>query len=163
MRRNWSYLKYVIRHKYYIYKASKLFNLTINDKWRILVHDLSKFDPIEWIPYAKTFYAKDGTHRYKPSDNFNQAWLKHIHHNPHHWQHWVLRLDSGDTVALKMPDQYMREMVFDWAGAGKAIHGTWDLPEWYEKNKEKMVINESTRHEIEGLIKYFKFYSYEDK
>ncbi len=25
---------------------------------------------------------------------FNTAWLKHIHRNPHHWQHWVLFEDN---------------------------------------------------------------------
>lgn len=38
---------------------------------------------------------------YEVVENFNRAWLLHIHRNPHHWQHWVLINDDpelGETV-----------------------------------------------------------------
>ena len=70
--------------------------------WRGLLHDLSKFLPSEFLPYACYFYGprarvgalRDGTGYYKPTDTgdaaFDFAWLLHQKRNDHHWQWWVL-------------------------------------------------------------------------
>jgi hypothetical protein len=83
---------------------------------------------------------------------FNRAWLAHQHRNPHHWQHWVLREDSGKTFALEMPHKYRVEMLCDWQGAGRAITGKFnpsdpysETREWYEKNAGKMLLHDNTR------------------
>lgn len=52
---------------------------------------------------------------------FNAAWLHHIHHNPHHWQHWILRQDDGREVVLVPPNAVVNEMIADWIGAGRKI------------------------------------------
>lgn len=150
IKRHWSYLKYIIRHKWFVWKASRFYCPHL--RWQILVHDLSKFRPQEWIPYARTFYKSDGSGQYVPDEKFNQAWLKHIHRNPHHWQYWVLREDSGDVIALDMPKKYIEEMVADWAGAGRAITGRWEIKEWYEKNRRKMSLSENTEAEVQYMI-----------
>jgi hypothetical protein len=84
---------------------------------------------------------------------FDRAWLHHQHRNPHHWQHWVLREDSGATKILAMPPHFVREMVADWMGAGRAITGKWDLPIWYAKNREKIQLHAASREIAENLIK----------
>lgn len=56
-------------------------------------------------------------------------------------------------VALPMPEVYAREMVADWVGAGMAISGNPDPSEWYEKNKDKIVLHDKTRLFVEGLIR----------
>lgn len=92
---------------------------------------------------------------YKPgSDNeFDQAWVKHQHRNPHHWQHWCLLQDDGQFKTLLMPRQYVREMVADWLGAGMAQgHGN-DLNEWYERNKDKIKLHPDSRVLTESLIR----------
>lgn len=90
---------------------------------------------------------------------FNAAWLAHQHRNPHHWQHWVLREDSGATFALPMPHKYRLEMVCDWQGAGRAITGKFDrqypyaeTAAWYKKNADKMILHEDTRKWVEGFL-----------
>lgn len=153
MRRHLSYLKYLLRHKYYVFVAGRLTKAPI---WNLLVHDASKFLPSEWFPYAEAFYRPDGTSRWVESLEFNLAWLAHIKRNPHHWQHWVLLEDSGATVPLPMPDVYIREMVADWAGAGRAISGRWDLPQWYAANKKKMLLHPTSRARAEILIELFE-------
>ncbi len=84
--------------------------------------------------------------------DFNAAWLAHQHRNPHHWQHWVLREDSGATFALPMPHKYRIEMLCDWQGAGRAITGKFnpadpyaETREWYAKNADKMILHDNTR------------------
>ena len=51
-----------------------------------------------------------------------------------------------------MPQDYVREMVADWTGAGLAQgHGD-DVVPWYQANKDKMVLHPATRREVETLI-----------
>ena len=112
---------------------------------RGLLHDNSKFRPSEFIPYANYFYGTQ-KHKEKYADKFNEAWLKHIHRNPHHWQYWLLQEDSGTLINIEIPKKYLLEMVADWKGAGKAITGKDNIDTWYKKNRHK--INLSCRQKM---------------
>ncbi|MFA5604201.1 MAG: DUF5662 family protein [Bacilli bacterium] len=148
------YFKYLIRHKYWVWVAGRQLGVPL---WRLLVHDWSKFTPVEWFPYVTKFYGKwkqehPPIYRGKDRERFDKAWLHHQHHNPHHWQHWLLREDSGGDRVLPIPDTYVAEMVADWCGAGMAITGKWDVVEWYEKNKDKMHLHPRSRENVEAII-----------
>lgn len=164
MIKHFKYLWYIIRHKWYVLCECWVMGLY----WRGLVHDLSKTLPSEWFPYTRYFYGDypkledispaikwmyTGYYSFQIEDQFNLAWLKHIHRNPHHWQYWILREDSGNTFPIPMPEIYMKEMLADWRGAGKAITGKDNTPEWYEKNKGNMQLHLETREWIEKNIK----------
>ncbi len=151
MKRHVAYLRYIIRHKWFVFVASRKTGCSI---YRAIVHDLSKFLPSEWVPYANTFYTKQGGKQYIPHLDFDKAWLHHQHCNKHHWQHWILQEDDGDIKHLEMPEKYVREMVADWAGAGKAITGKWEVKEWYANNN-KMNIHGNTLKLIEVLLERF--------
>lgn len=140
------YLAYVLRHKWFVFIEC----CHLGVPWRGLLHDLSKFLPSEFLPYARHFYGRPGPHAAADSgeEAFNLAWLKHQKRNKHHWQWWVLRFDDGTVRALEMPDEYRREMVADWRGAGKA-QGKPDTRAWYEANRGKMVLGLETRAWVE--------------
>lgn len=167
------YLKYLIRHRWFVMLACFREGLV----WQGIVHDWSKFLPGEFLPYAWYFYGpklpsiyeSHGDHRnfvfdsglYKErvKSDFDEAWLKHQNRNPHHWQYWVLMEDSGKVAALEMPRKYATEMLCDWQGAGRAIHGKYDARDpwaetraWYRKNREKMVLHEETRAFVEQKL-----------
>jgi hypothetical protein len=152
------YLWYVIRHKWFVFWAGV--EWTEAPLHRLIIHDWSKFTPTEWEPYVNTFYRKPWesvpelgeTIKKLCQEDFNRAWLHHQRVNKHHWQYWVLREDDGNTIPMKMPDKYVREMVADWAGAGRAITGSWELWSWYDKNKEKILLHAETRRVVEWLI-----------
>lgn len=75
---------------------------------------------------------------------FDAAWLKHQNRQPHHWQYWLLKLDSGETLACRMPPVFVREMLADWIGAGQAITGDGSIQRawnWYLSNKSKIVLH----------------------
>lgn len=155
----WSkYLSYVLRHKYYV--AFNCFSKGLY--WQGLTHDLSKLLPSEFFPYAHYFYLsktprRDKTGYYKPTDTgdakFDWAWLQHIHRNRHHWQHYCLiEDDTGQAKALPMPERYIREMVCDWSGAGKAQHNTAKTIEWYLEHKNKMILHPDSRERVEDLL-----------
>lgn len=161
MKKYIKYLSYLIRHKWFVliecFKKEQF--------WRGITHDLSKFRLDEFIPYAKYFYGNypdwnkvkyNGHYLYRHTkqgveEAFDLAWLKHQHRNPHHWQHWVLREDSGNIKCLDMPDNYLEEMICDWTGAGRAITGNNDPKEckkWYLKNYNKIHLSKWSRTRV---------------
>jgi hypothetical protein len=156
----YKYFRYVLRHKWYVFiEACKL-----GVPWRGFVHDLSKFLPSEFAPYANFFYGKktvfkgrDESGYYKPvntgDDKFDYAWLLHQKRNKHHWQWWLLPTDEEGNKVFDMPVQYRKEMLADWRGAGKAL-GTPDVLKWYVKNRDKMVLHPETRKWVEDELKY---------
>jgi len=83
---------------------------------------------------------------------FDRAWLHHQHASPHQWQHWRLKEDSGAERVLPMPEHFVREMVADWMGAGRAITGRWEVREWYAKNRDKIVLHPESRTLAESLL-----------
>jgi hypothetical protein len=53
---------------------------------------------------------------------------------------------------LPMPEKFVREMVADWMGAGRAITGRWDVQEWYATHREQIVLHPATRHRVEAIL-----------
>jgi len=160
-------LLYILIHKFYVLIAGRKLGVPL---WRLIIHDLSKLTPSEWIPYADKFYGELKRHedlycnqqpeisdaefdelKKKVDARFKKAWLHHIHLNPHHWDHWVV---PGTQEALKMPDHFVREMVCDWWAAGKAKGKTspQELHEWYTHNANVMVLHDTTRKMVEALV-----------
>ena len=163
MQAHWKYLKYVLRHKWYVFLWCCRYGIPLAG----IVHDLSKFLPVEWFPYVDKFYggpypeANHGDVRLWFDDKYTQSWVDRRfdeawnHHqkaNPHHWQYWVLREDSGATKALKMPHRYMLEMLADWRGASMAIKGKDETNSWYCKNRSKIILHPETKRWIESHL-----------
>jgi hypothetical protein len=167
MTKHLKYLKYVLRHKWYVFQECYKAGIP----WRGLTHDLSKFLPSEWFPYTEYFYGAEkpsvynfhGDCRnqlliagYKFKEDvereFDVAWLHHQKRNLHHWQYWVLQKDDGSQQVLPMPDIYRKEMLCDWRGAGKAIKGFDDTRNWYLTNRNKMLLHPVTRKWVEDEL-----------
>ena len=151
MMKSWYYLKYLIKHKWFVFKAGEKIGVNY---WQLLIHDWTKFLPSEWYPYLEYFYnVKSDTGEVR--QRFQEAWLYHQRRNKHHWQYWVLIQDSGEVITLPIPYEYMLEMVADWVGAGEAINGKQDVNGWYNKNKDKILLHPVTRLQVEFLIKRY--------
>jgi hypothetical protein len=133
--------------------------------YRGLKHDISKFFPSEWFPYANFFYGsapkakRDETGYYKPTDTgdekFDFAWLLHQKRNDHHWQWYVLPEDGGGFKVLEMDVNAVFEMTCDWCGASKAQEkGGWrGVFTWYEANAKKMLFHPDSRDLVESILK----------
>lgn len=197
IRAHLAYLRYVLLHKLYVFRAGVLINgYSLPWLWRLAVHDLSKFSRAEWSPYVCKFYGPPAhevaerevfNHRAKHHTqetwmdedalksvigirttkinherdrDFQHAWLHHIHHNPHHWQHWILQQDDGRQFVLLPPKgAIINEMIADWIGAGSKInaHPTMmvcvaETIVWYVANASKMQLRQPVRHHVEETL-----------
>ena len=154
------YLKNHIENVRKAYELLKVMDLNLSkdeyDEARYLIdnHDQSKFTAEEYFAYLEYFYGEEKTKEVQ--SDFDYAWLHHQHNNKHHHQYWLLKKDDGTFKALDMPKPYIIEMICDW-WSFSINKGYWgEIINWYEKEKNKMILSENTRKEVErilGLIK----------
>ena len=117
------------------------------------IHDQSKFSLEEFPYYARNFFGDKGD-----PDGWARAWLNHIHHNRHHWNHWLFAdrfTPKGSTVedgAVRMPRNYLLEMVADWMGAGYAYTGSWDMTKWLTDNLPRIRLHSETWIELGEIL-----------
>lgn len=112
-------------------------------------HDESKRTPEEYDAYDKYFYG--GNRSSKVVNDFNYAWLHHIHNNPHHWQYWVLQHDDEPEEALEMPEKYVYEMICDWWSFSWKNGDLYSIFDWYEKHKD-IKLHDKTRKLVEDIL-----------
>lgn len=98
------FLAATTRHKREVYRAGRRLGV---GHWQLLIHDLSKYRPSEFVPYGLYFYALPGATRHKAVIDKSRdramrtAWLRHIQRNAHHWQyHLVWRPECRDHSRL---------------------------------------------------------------
>ena len=117
-----------------------------------LDHDKSKFSIAEYDAYDAYFYGKNKSH--EVVQNFKDAWLHHIHRNPHHWQYWVLINDDPGrgTEVLDMPYEYIIEMICDWWSFSWKSGELWEIFSWYNQNKAYMQLSSKTRKTVEDIL-----------
>lgn len=119
-------------------------------------HDQSKWDSEEYIAYDAYFYG--GNRSYAVVQDFNFAWLRHIHKNPHHWQHWVLIHDDPeeDMTILEMPYNYILEMICDWWAFSWQKENLYEIFKWYDEHSKYMKLNDRTRKTVESILAKIK-------
>ena len=87
-----------------------------------LLHDLSKYTPIEFIP-GIIYYQGDRSpiNREKELKNCSRGWLHHKGRNKHHYEYWIDYGLEGEPMltGMKMPKKYVVEMLMDRIAASK--------------------------------------------
>ena len=127
--------------------------LTIDDlDKQILNHDASKSEIDEYIAYDRYFYGNNRS--YAVMNDFNYAWLFHIHRNPHHWQYWVLINDNPNEgeIILDMPANYILEMICDWWAFSWNQGNLTEIFNWYNDHKDYMKLSKQTRIIVEDIL-----------
>lgn len=117
-------------------------------------HDDSKYSIEEYDAYDKYFYG--GNRSYKVVQDFNYAWLHHIHNNPHHWQYWVLLEDDPESglpyKALEIPVHVIFEMIADWWSFSWKSGNLFEIFSWYADHRSKQIINPKSREIVEYIL-----------
>lgn len=173
------YDNYIVQHKACVIRAFKWIIQNISTKnldhifpnlpsiedvmIQLNSHDASKFSQKEYNAYDNYFYGEKTDDVKK---DFDYAWLNHIHMNPHHWQHWILKEDDSlatDTYmtikCLEIPDNYILEMICDWWSFSWKnyikSHNKNDLYEvfnWYDNHRDKIAIHYRSREKVEHIL-----------
>jgi len=125
---------------------------------RLLLHDLSKFSRSEFWPYAEHFYGEK-----KHEEEFHQAWLHHVYHNDHHWEHFIDDYPSISKILMttnsqpknliihQMPDEAIIEMVADNLAATRSYEGYW--PNTQKKDGWKWMTHSFDRFRLHPITK----------
>lgn len=105
-----------------------------------LLHDLSKYSPVEFIESVKYYTGLcSPIDICKKKNGYSMAWLHHRGRNKHHCEYWVDNFDVDPTTIL-IPYKYALELVCDYLGAGRAYRGkdftyTGEYEWWVNKRK----------------------------
>ena len=115
-------------------------------------HDASKFDPEEYDAYDRYFYG--GNRSYEVVQIFNYAWLRHIHLNKHHWQHWILQNDDPELgeMVLDMPYEYVIEMICDWMSFSISKNEPREVFNFWKDNKDHIKLSDKTRKTVIEIL-----------
>lgn len=144
------YIKYflkIIKHKMYVLSAVPSCRKML---LRLILHDMSKFLPSEFFSYARYWGTEPKKRSVHVINAFECANRLHNKRNKHHWEHWVV--DYKDKIANPMDVLSVSEMLYDWRAAGLAYKGVDDSGEYYEKNSSKMILNDSTRAQVDAFF-----------
>ena len=115
-------------------------------------HDKSKNESDEYDAYDAYFYGRNRS--FQVVQDFNYAWLNHIHRNPHHWQHWILLNDEPNEgeIILDIPYHYILEMICDFWAFSWAKGDLTEIFNWYDQHKSYMKLSEKTRKTVEDIL-----------
>ena len=169
---SFEYDNYLSQHKRNVYRGYEWFKNNLPElltpyhdyEYQIMHgHDASKSDKEEYDAYDKYFYG--GNRSYAVVRDFRTAWLRHIHHNPHHWQYWVLiNDDPGEgEILLDMPYNYIIEMICDWWSFSWTKGDLNEIFNWYDEHKAYMKLSEKTRKTVEDILDKMKTKLNDDK
>ncbi len=149
------HLNTVLAHK----KAVFYHALRIGIPFRGVMHDMSKFSPVEFI--AGIRYFSDG----KKSPNelernmhgYSSAWMHHKGCNKHHFEYWTDYNPVFRKISpVKMEYIYILEMFCDRVAASKVYQGknyTDSHPiEYFMSGKPNRMIHQATSDAIESLL-----------
>ena len=128
--------------------------------WRGLMHDLSKYNPVEFFNVAK--YYTDGTKSPNEAERLDKgysvAWLHHKGRNRHHFEYWTDYNPVTHLISpVPMPKKYVAEMFCDRVAASKIYQGknykeSHPL-EYFLRAKVSRLIHPETSDQLEFLLR----------
>ena len=130
-----------------------------------LVHDLSKYSPVEFLTGAKYYMGfRSPNDAERKERGMSLSWLHHKGRNRHHFEYWTDYCVDGDgkvyTGPVKMPMRYVAEMFCDRIAACRVYQGDkyTDASPWefFQKGKSFSLIHPETSAEIEEMLRVLK-------
>lgn len=143
----------ICRHKWIVFKLM----YKCGYPWQGLMHDMSKFSPVEFFSSARYFQGnKSPIEAEKAALGYSLAWAHHKGHNPHHWEYWVDFDGNGDPQPYAIPHRYVIEMVCDYVAAGMVYskkEWTQDEPfEYFKQHEFERHYHPFTKMVLQGFL-----------
>lgn len=111
----WRHFKTITKHKWIVMRLCFKCGLIK----RGLMHDLSKYGITEFTSSARYFQGnRSPIDAEKNAIGYSLAWQHHKGHNPHHWEYWIDNVGTRKNDPIRIPYEYVVEMICDWVGAG---------------------------------------------
>jgi hypothetical protein len=134
-----------------------------------LFHDISKYSPIEFWTSVKYYQGSSSPIDAEVKEKgYSLVWQHHKGHNPHHWEYWITNLSSYENMPIKIPYNYVLEMICDWISSGKVYAKnsgkTWsqsDPYKFYKNVKLKnhdIILHEETKCLVEYFLSIIRYY-----
>lgn len=149
--------KSICIHKWYVFLAC----CEAGIPFRGIIHDMSKFNPIEFFNSVKYYTEnRSSIDNEKDEKGYSYAWLHHRGRNPHHWEYWIDNFSSGGE-ALKIPKKYVIEMICDWISLSKVnSKSNWNYSDPFDRfiylyNRREIIINIETYNVIFNILKLY--------
>ena len=123
-----------------------------------LLHDLSKYSFVEFFTSAK-YYA--GTYSPTISERkdkgYSDIWMHHKGRNKHHYEYWFdFSYAENKYVAIKIPINYVKEMVCDRIAASKVYLKDQYTPssalEYFNRTYDKNEMHPETRDLLKSWL-----------
>ena len=154
----WLHFKTITKHKVIVMKYC--FQVGLYKQG--LLHDLSKYYPIEFKVGAKYYLGNESPNNAERREKgYSSSWLHHKGRNKHHYEYWIdYSLEPGKILeGTKMPLCYVVEMFLDRVAASKVYYGkdfNTRIPlEYYQHSCSHMIIHPKTQKLLEQLLMMF--------
>jgi hypothetical protein len=127
-----------------------------------LLHDLSKYRPIEFLNGAKYYLGTGSPHSNERADKgYSEAWMHHKGRNKHHVEYWFdYNVELGCYAPVVMPKRYIAESICDRIAASKNYYKknyTRDIPlDYFNRTHSTTIMHEDTKKEIETLLTLYR-------
>ena len=110
------HLMLITKHRFMVFKHCLKCGLV----WRGLVHDLSKFSPVEFWESVKYFSGEHSPiEECRKIKGYSDCWIHHKNHNKHHIEYWY---DASNKDQRNMPYKYAVECICDKIAAAKCYN-----------------------------------------
>lgn len=124
-----------------------------------LLHDLSKYSPVEFSAGAKYFQGNRSPNEIERLEKgFSAAWLHHKGRNRHHLEYWLdyNPEDEYRIGGMRMPVNYVVEMFCDRMAASKTYrkdaYTNSDPYHYYLHSRDNYLLHPESRKLLEKLL-----------
>lgn len=147
----------ITRHRHAVIRHCKKAGIFLQG----LRHDLSKYEPSEFIAGAK-YYQGDRS----PNDmerkiyGYSAAWMHHKGRNKHHFEYWNdYDLKLGHYTSVDMPNRYLAESICDRIAASKNYNKKNFTPmfvlDYFLNSTDKSIMHPNTSKRMEFILRYY--------
>ena len=149
------HFKTITRHRHEVIKNCFRAGIGIQG----LFHDLSKYSLSEFKTGARYYMGnKSPNDKERSLYGYSKAWIHHKGRNKHHFEYWYdYDLVTKEIIPVKMPMNYMKEMLCDRIAASKVYNGNsyndnHPLEYFYNSKASKYMHPENSRMLEEWLV-----------
>ena len=156
IRNIWKHFKTITYHKILVMQGC--FKIGLYKQG--ILHDLSKYSPSEfWVGVKYYQGTQSPNNAEREALGYSSAWLHHKGRNKHHFEYWTdvsTAENNWKIVGVKMPVNYLAEMVMDRIAACKTYQGAAytdaSALQYLDRAQESRLVHPNTMKRLRFLL-----------